>query len=208
MSLGIAENISALSFRNNSFFCSSGKYGLTDDSELVEVRPCTTRCTTLLGLSYCSSNDRCMTLLQNLSRTIDDLVIFFRRDPFVHTFIVSTVVKVDLSIPEPMHKWFLSYDCFLKYFTLLSIDTHQRDYLEACGMLTYCTQNANTRHPSLCASPLSPSRIPIPVVGVWCAPGAPIHSAKIIQASTWTILRYLFVLWCRRGWTLPQGSLG
>ena len=38
MSLGIAENISALSFRNNSFFCPSGKYGFTeDDSELVEV---------------------------------------------------------------------------------------------------------------------------------------------------------------------------
>ncbi|CAN0451257.1 unnamed protein product, partial [Ascophyllum nodosum] len=37
MSLGIAENISALSFRNNSFSCPSGKYGLTeDDSELVE----------------------------------------------------------------------------------------------------------------------------------------------------------------------------
>ena len=48
MSLGIAENISALSFRNNSFFCPSGKYGFTeDDSELVEVRPCPTRCTHL-----------------------------------------------------------------------------------------------------------------------------------------------------------------
>ena len=43
MSLGIAENISALSFQNNSFFCPSGKYGLTEDaSELVEVRPCPT----------------------------------------------------------------------------------------------------------------------------------------------------------------------
>ena len=41
MSLGIAENISVSSFRNNSFFCPSGKYGLTEDySELVEVRPC------------------------------------------------------------------------------------------------------------------------------------------------------------------------
>ena len=50
MSIGIAENISALSFRNNSFSCPSGKYGLTeDDSELVEVRPCPTRYTNLSG---------------------------------------------------------------------------------------------------------------------------------------------------------------
>ena len=67
MSLGIAKNISALSFRNNSFFCPLGKYGLTeDDSELVEVRPCPTRCTNLSESSYCSSNDRCTTLLQNI----------------------------------------------------------------------------------------------------------------------------------------------
>ena len=65
MILGIAENIKALSFRNNSFFCPSGKYGLAEDeSELVEVRPCPTRCTKLSGLSYSSSNDRCATLLQ------------------------------------------------------------------------------------------------------------------------------------------------
>ena len=37
MSLGMAEDISALSFRNNSFFCASGTYGLTEDSDLVEV---------------------------------------------------------------------------------------------------------------------------------------------------------------------------
>ena len=67
MSLGAAENISALSFRNNSFFCPSGKYGLAeDDSELVEVRPCLTRCTNLSGSSHCSSDDRCTTLLQKI----------------------------------------------------------------------------------------------------------------------------------------------
>ena len=37
MSVGIAEKISALSFRNNSFSCTEGKYGLAED--LVEVRP-------------------------------------------------------------------------------------------------------------------------------------------------------------------------
>ena len=37
MSLGIAENISASSFQNNSFFCASGEYGFTEDSDLVEV---------------------------------------------------------------------------------------------------------------------------------------------------------------------------
>ena len=63
MSLGDAV-ISTLLFRNNSFFCSTGKYGLTED--LVEVRPCPTRCTNLLWSSYCSSDDRCTTLLQNI----------------------------------------------------------------------------------------------------------------------------------------------
>ena len=36
MILGTAENISALSFRNNLFFCTAGNYGLAND--LVEVR--------------------------------------------------------------------------------------------------------------------------------------------------------------------------
>ena len=56
MSLGTTETISALSFRNNSFFCHAGKYGLTEDSELVEVRPCPTRCTNLSGSSHYSSD--------------------------------------------------------------------------------------------------------------------------------------------------------
>ena len=64
MSLGPAEDVSALSFRNNSFFCSAGMYGLTED--LVEVRPCPTRCTNLLGSSHCSRGDRCTPLLQNI----------------------------------------------------------------------------------------------------------------------------------------------
>ena len=67
MSLGIAENLSALSFQNNFYICPSGKYGFTeDDNELVEVRPCPTRCTHLSGSSHCSSDDRCTTLLQNI----------------------------------------------------------------------------------------------------------------------------------------------
>ncbi|CAM9484360.1 unnamed protein product [Ascophyllum nodosum] len=36
MSLGTAENISAVLFRNNAFFCPPGKYGLTEDSAEVE----------------------------------------------------------------------------------------------------------------------------------------------------------------------------
>ena len=76
MSLGIAEKISALSFQNNSFFCTSGKYGFTkDDSELFEVRLCVTRCTNLSGSSHCSSDDRCTTLLQNISSTISTLLL-------------------------------------------------------------------------------------------------------------------------------------
>ena len=66
MSLGIAEVISAVSFQNNSFYCASGKYGLTVDSDSVEVRPCPTRCTNLSGSSHCSRGDRCTTLLQNI----------------------------------------------------------------------------------------------------------------------------------------------
>ena len=66
MSLGIAENISALSFRNNSFFCTAGKYGLTEDSELVEVRPCPTRLKKMSGSSFYSNDNRCTTLLHNI----------------------------------------------------------------------------------------------------------------------------------------------
>ena len=67
MSLGIVVNISALSFRNNSFFCPSGKYGLAEDySELVEVRPCPTRWKDLSESSHYSSDDRCTILLQNM----------------------------------------------------------------------------------------------------------------------------------------------
>ena len=66
MSLGTAENISAVLFRNNAFFCPPGKYGLTEDSAEVEVRPCPRRCTNLSGSSHCSSDDRCTTLLQNI----------------------------------------------------------------------------------------------------------------------------------------------
>ena len=67
MSLGIAENLSALSFQNNSFFCPLGKYGFTEDvNEFVEVRPRSNRCTSLSGSSHCSSDDRCTNLLQNI----------------------------------------------------------------------------------------------------------------------------------------------
>ena len=59
MSLGIAGNISALSFQDNSFFCPSGKYGLTeDDGNLDDVRPCSTRCTNLSGSSHCSIDNQ------------------------------------------------------------------------------------------------------------------------------------------------------
>ena len=37
MSLGGANNIANLTFQNNSFFCASGKYGLEEDSDEVEV---------------------------------------------------------------------------------------------------------------------------------------------------------------------------
>ena len=37
MSLGMAEVMSNLSFRNNSFVCSSGKYALEENSDEVEV---------------------------------------------------------------------------------------------------------------------------------------------------------------------------
>ena len=37
MSLGLINNITDLTFQNNSFFCASGKYGLEEDSEEVEV---------------------------------------------------------------------------------------------------------------------------------------------------------------------------
>ena len=37
MSLGVVNNIANLSFQNNSFFCASGKYGLEEDSDEIEV---------------------------------------------------------------------------------------------------------------------------------------------------------------------------
>ena len=45
MSLGMVNNITDLTFRNNSFFCASGKYGLEKNSDEVEVIPFPTRCT-------------------------------------------------------------------------------------------------------------------------------------------------------------------
>ena len=43
MSLGLIENITDLTFENNSFFCASGKYSLEEDSDEVEVCPFLTR---------------------------------------------------------------------------------------------------------------------------------------------------------------------
>ena len=37
MSLGLIHNITDLTFHNNSFFCASGKYGLEEDNDEVEV---------------------------------------------------------------------------------------------------------------------------------------------------------------------------
>ena len=44
MSLGGVNNIANLTFQNNSFFCASGKYGLEEDSDKVEVGPFPIRC--------------------------------------------------------------------------------------------------------------------------------------------------------------------
>ena len=43
MSLGLIENITDLTFENNSFFCASGKYSLEEDRYEVEVCPFLTR---------------------------------------------------------------------------------------------------------------------------------------------------------------------
>ena len=45
MSLGLVNNMKNLAFRNNSFFCTSGKYGLEEPSDEVEVCPFLSRCT-------------------------------------------------------------------------------------------------------------------------------------------------------------------
>ena len=37
MSLGIINYITDLTFKNNSFFCASGKYGLEEDIDEIEV---------------------------------------------------------------------------------------------------------------------------------------------------------------------------
>ena len=43
MSLGLLNNITDLTFENNSFFCASGEYSLEEDSDEVEVCPFLTR---------------------------------------------------------------------------------------------------------------------------------------------------------------------
>ena len=45
MSLGLVNNMKNLTFQNNSFFCTSGKYGLEEGSDEVEVWPFPSRCT-------------------------------------------------------------------------------------------------------------------------------------------------------------------